>query len=579
MYKKTFLGRASSEIDSDDIQDEYQQIIDNESIYQQYYQNSNASQYIEEESFSKQSVNIQLLHQNLKNYGTMRGLHSQIDISTLKRLNQSSYVEFDDQQKYKMNYDINRIYKGVPKNTIIQDQEYETKTIFHEYLYSLEDQLHDIDVEILQLKFLLKKTEKMLNSFNAYKSFIIQQKFNFISIIDSQILQLKNKRKALQNIIQQEDGLHQLSNDQQYYNKISYENEKLSSRFITSFYLSKQNQILTNVSQAFTINFLNFQPNWLKQLELQYTQLQLKQSLLIPPIQIFHFPNQTALSYSFLLLNLIFQKKHQNQHNIWMTTLFKDFFQASFEIEEDQLQQLNFKFHRQNNCSLFDSYFNYIMQNVKNEKIICQNQELKLIDPQLEQIDFKNQQAPLKQKDKLNFFPDLQDIQILYGEMILLEIFHLLFNLYLRAYRIIYLQEVQEYQGEQIKLNELLPYLLIKQLEDKIKDYQIYTFLKNCFIEQQAIQFQGIFAILAKFKKVFLKLDENSKELLLIYTQRQLGNKSQVKIQDAKQNLLTIPDNILRKINYESQQKQLCRLQITKNLVFIHRFILQDTIL
>ncbi|CAD8086473.1 unnamed protein product [Paramecium primaurelia] len=583
MYKKTFLGRTSSEVDSLEIQDGYQELIDNQSFYEYYSSNSNASSFIEDESISKQSVNIQLLHQNLKNYGTMRGLHSKVDISTLKRLNQSSYVEFDDQQKYKMNIDINRIYKGVPENTTIFDKEYETKTIFHDQLYNLEDQRHNIDVEILQLKFLLKKTEKLnLNSYNAYKSFVDQQKFELITILQSQIKQLKNQRKLLEDNQQQENTLYQLSIDQQYYNRLSFENEKFSSQFITSFYRVKQTQMLTNVSQAFSINFLTFQPQWLKQLEQQYTQLQQIQHLIIPPIQIFQFQNSNVLQFSFLLLNLLFKKLHQTQHNIWMTFLFKDFLQASFQIEEQQLIQINSNFHQNINSSLFDAYFKYVIQESNIQTNATLKNELQIIqfqDPSIEQIDLLNQQTPPKQKDKISFFPDFLDIQILFGEMILLEIFHLFFNLYLNVFRILNLQESVLYLGEQIKLNELLLYLIISQLQDKIKDQEIYTFFKSSFIEQQAIQLQGIFTLLSKFKKAFLKLDENSKELLLIYTQKQLGNKSQVKIQDAKLNLLTTPDNILRKISYESQYKQLCRLQIVNNLVFIHSFILQDTVL
>ncbi|CAD8185365.1 unnamed protein product [Paramecium pentaurelia] len=583
MYKKTFLGRTSSEVDSLEIQDGYQELLDNQSFYEYYSSNSNASSFIEDESISKQSVNIQLLHQNLKNYGTMRGLHSKVDISTLKRLNQSSYVEFDDQQKYKMNIDINRIYKGVPENTTIFDKEYETKTIFHDQLYNLEDQRHNIDVEILQLKFLLKKTEKLkLNSYNAYKSFVDQQKFELITILQSQILQLKNQRNSLEDNQQQENTLYQLSIDQQYYNRLSFENEKFSSQFITSFYRVKQTQMLTNVSQAFSINFLTFQPQWLKQLEQQYTQLQQIQNLIIPPIQIFQFQHSNVLQFSFLLLNLLFKKLHQNQHNIWMTFLFKDFLQASFQIEEQQLILLNSNFHQNINSSLFDAYFKYVIQESNIQTNATLKNELQIIqfqDPSIEQIELLNQQTPPKQKDKISFFPDFLDIQILFGEMILLEIFHIFFNLYLNIFRILNLQESVLYLGEQIKLNELLLYLIISQLQDKIKDQEIYTFFKSSFIEQQAIQLQGIFTLLSKFKKAFLKLDENSKELLLIYTQKQLGNKSQVKIQDAKLNLLTTPDNILRKISYESQYKQLCRLQIVNNLVFIHSFILQDTVL
>ncbi|CAK87255.1 unnamed protein product (macronuclear) [Paramecium tetraurelia] len=584
MYQTTFLGRTSSEVDSRDIQEGYQQLLEDEGFYEYYSSQSNASSIIEDESISKQSVNIQLLHQNLKNYGTMRGLHSQVDISTLKRLNQSSYVEFDDQQKYKMNIDINRIYKGVPENSTICDKEYETKTIFHDQLYNLEDQRHNIDVEILQLKFLLKKTEKLnLNSYNAYKSFVDSQQCELITALKAQIVQLKSLRKALEDNQQQENTLHQLSIDQQYYNRLSFESEKLSSQFITSFYRTKQSEMLTNVSQAFTINFHTFQPPWLKQLEQQYTQLQQIQNLILPPIQIFQFQNQTVLQFQFLFLNLLFKKLHQNQHNIWMTFLFKDFLSASFQFDEQQLLQINSNFNENINSPLFDAYFKYVIYDSNNQQT---NGELKddlLIlqfqDPLIEQVDLQNQQSPPKSKDKISFFPDFQDIQILFGEMILLEIFHLFFNLYINISRILNLKESVEYVGEQIKLNELLLYLIISQLQDKTKDYEIYTFFKSSFIEQQAIQLYGIFTILSKCKKTFLKLDENSKQLLLIYTQKLLGNKSLVKIQDAQQNLLTTPDNILRKISYESQYKQLCRLQIVNNLVFIHSFILQDTVL
>ena len=55
----------------------------------------------------------------------MRGLHCQVDIQTLKRLGETSYVYYDEKQTFNEKYNdiFNRFYKSVPLNPRSSDDE------------------------------------------------------------------------------------------------------------------------------------------------------------------------------------------------------------------------------------------------------------------------------------------------------------------------------------------------------------------------------------------------------------------------------------------------------------------------
>ena len=82
----------------------------------------------------------------------MRGLHCQVDIQTLKRLGEASYVYYDEKQTYDDKYlDIlNRFYKSVPFNPRgSDDEQLKCKTEFHGELFKYEDKRYFCDLEIL----------------------------------------------------------------------------------------------------------------------------------------------------------------------------------------------------------------------------------------------------------------------------------------------------------------------------------------------------------------------------------------------------------------------------------------------
>lgn len=108
---------------------------------------------------------MELLKKNLYNYNTLRGLHHYVDIETVPRLNDSSYIDYQDHLTYNQQPHINRKYQGVPltgPGTGFDEQRL-TKTEYNPILYKMEDQRYQIDLEMSQLRYILKLMDKQVS--------------------------------------------------------------------------------------------------------------------------------------------------------------------------------------------------------------------------------------------------------------------------------------------------------------------------------------------------------------------------------------------------------------------------------
>ncbi|KAM3139496.1 hypothetical protein pb186bvf_008332 [Paramecium bursaria] len=477
-------------------------------------------------------TNVSLFRQNLQLYTTQRGVHSYTDLSQLQRVDETSYVHFpDDPYTYKNSENLNRFYIGLPfKDKSGRDEWAFTKTQYHSHLFQLEDERYLIDREIYQLKYLIKKIQRIkLGDFFAYRNLVNNNSsLDLVSAFEDQILALQSRRKKLQLASETEAILFELSIDQQFYLQYQDYIQKYEPKSIQEQSLQRYQKLVNNeLDDAYTIY-----PS--RKLD-QYTNIQLDNEI-IPPLHILSFQNEAALGIiGYLILISLYYDRSKD--------LFLDLFNSLFQLQPFQLD-INVGKVRPST-----------IRNFNWEKIIIEIQD---DTTNIDLNQFKGQED-YQAKD---YFPSYLNAQILLSRPILAYFLILMNKLYLSIVKILQLENIIQFSDQkQLVLRDIIISQILTNIIDFNSKAPFQYLCKKLFSEDLALEFSAFNNLLNFTSKLFGQFDQYTIQFLKNYIQSAIGDKARSDLQDCNS-----------EVELQLPQCHLIRVAARDRFVIVHQF-------
>ncbi|CAD8056735.1 unnamed protein product [Paramecium sonneborni] len=507
---------------------------------------------------------VKLMRKNLEQFSTMRGVHTQVDIATLERLDQTSYVYYNEQQKFNNKFQdvLNRFYKAIPndKQRKREDDESKSKTEFHGDLFDFEDKRYFIDSEILQLQRILKlcKIQKF-DSYLAYRKLVRDQNLDFEQSIKKQIDLLKSKKRQLEVQLEEEKRCFYLSIDQQYIFKIKEHTKCMTPRYIQCQSNIKYDQLQGNENPSFLIYPYDKQPQWLCQYQETFNIFKKKVLQLQAPLYFYSFQDANALKItSHLILKSIKQLEEISKNKL-IAKIFEDLINAFFNIDIPEL----------------DLLFNSELLNEEIITILTSQEKCNLSNQQEQYKPFPTPDDPGDETTtKLKFYPNFKTEEYaLYVRPVFEYSMRFLYEIYLRIQKITQLQTKITYKNKEYMIGNLIIECCYKYLEDEISYAAWLTICKSIFQEQDSIELSSLIFLVQMFRRLFYQYDEWTVELLINWLYKILGDDSKILNEDVQLSNVCVQDILMKlKKNVELQNTKMARIQTVDGLMIIHIF-------
>ncbi|CAD8059705.1 unnamed protein product [Paramecium sonneborni] len=506
---------------------------------------------------------IKLMKKNLEQFSTMRGLHTQVDISTLDRLGQTSYVYYNEQQKFKDQFKdvLNRFYKAIPhdKQRRGDDDQSKCKTEFHGDLFDFEDKRYFIDIEILQLQRILKLFKnQQFDSYLAYRKLTRDQNLDYEQCIKNQIVLLKQKKRQLEAQQLEEKRCFDLSIDQQYFLKLKEHLKFLSPRYIQFQSNLKYDKLQQN-DTSFLIYPSDEQPFWLFQYQEKFHLFKQKIELLQAPIYFYSFSDTNALKITSHLILKSIKQLEEISKDKQITKIFIVLIKALFSIDIPES----------------DLIFNSELLNEEIITILTSQEKQNLANSYMQDKPSHIPEDPLiEAKTKLQFYPNFKnDEYALYVRPVFEYSIRFLSEIYLIIKKITQATTKITYNNKEYMIGNLIIECCYKYLEDEISFAAWLTICKSIFKEQDSIELQSLIFLVQMFRKLFYQYDEWTVELLINWIYKVLGEDTKILNQQIQLSSVS-NQNILMKMknNVELQNAKMARIHIVDRLMIIHIF-------
>ncbi|CAK58345.1 unnamed protein product (macronuclear) [Paramecium tetraurelia] len=545
---------VSQENDACDFIDSLEQWEDcsESKVQQQQYQESPSKNF------------LKLMRKNLEQFSTMRGVHTQVDIATLPRLGETSYVYFNEEQKFKNEFQdvLNRFYKSIPcdKQRRGGDDQSKCKTEFHGDLFDFEDKRYFIDIEILQLQRILKlyKTQKF-DSYLAYRKLTRDQNLDFEQSLYKQLDILRQKKKQLEAQMEEEKRCYKLSIDQQYILKLKEYANCFTPRYIQSQSNTKYDQMQLSEKQTFQIYPYEQQPQWLVQYQETFHIFKQKISLLQAPLYFYSFQDANALKISSHLILKSLKQLEEVSKNKQIAKIFIDLMNSLFNIDIPEA----------------DLLFNSELLNEEIISILTSQEKQTLLDQSEQYKPFPTPDDPgAETQTKLKFYPNFKtEDYSLYVRPVFEFSMRFLYEIYLRIQKITQMQTKIAYKNKEYSIGNLIIECCYKYLEDEISYAAWLTICKSILNEKDSIELSILIQLVQMFRRLFYQYDEWTVELLINWISKVLGEDSKILKGDVQLSNLSIQDIILKLKNHvELSNAKMARIQTVDGLMIIHVF-------
>ncbi|CAD8129717.1 unnamed protein product [Paramecium sonneborni] len=543
------------------------QIVDQESDESQFSQSknlneNNAENFLDslqqQDDHSDQSKQQQkkssnnnfkkLLKKNEKLYCNTRGVHYQVEIATLTRLGNSSYVYFDEKQRFNTEFQdvLNRFYKSIP---IDKEKKVEkVQSQFHDNLLDFEDNRLLIDSQMLSLRkqLRLKKQNKT-----------IDQDMDIIQSIENQIDQLKQKKRELGVQQEEEKKCFYLSIDQKYHLK---QQEHL--KCLTPRYFQIQSQliydlILKNENPSFQIYPYKKQPQWLSQYKEKFNIFKQKDKQIWPPLYFYSFQDKSALMITSHLILISIRLLNHIQDNQVYEKIFIDLIKVLFNIDIPESDHL---FNTENlNEEIIKILISQEKQNIIDQNEICDK-------------TFQTPEYPEKNKKKLKFYPNFQKEElVIYGRPVFECSLRIMYEIYLRVQKIMKIQTTISYQNNKYMIGNLILECCYQQLIEQMTNITWQTICKSILNEKDSCEISSLNKLINDFLILYYQYDKFTFELLKNKIYNVLGKNS--KMVKEKVDIIKISANqLLQKFKEELKNRMMARIQTVNGLMVIHVF-------
>ncbi|CAD8144723.1 unnamed protein product [Paramecium pentaurelia] len=507
---------------------------------------------------------IQLMKKNLEQFSTMRGVHTQVDIATLPRLGETSYVYFNEEQKFQNEFQdvLNRFYKSIPcdKQRRGGDDQSKCKTEFHGDLFDFEDKRYFIDSEIQQLQRILKlyKTQKF-DSYLAYRKLTRDQNLDFEQSIHKQLDLLRQKKRQLETQLEEEKRCFYLSIDQQYILKLKEYTTYYTPRYIQSQSNIKYDQMLQNENQLFQIYPYDQQPQWLIKYQETFHIFKQKISLLQAPLYFYSFQDANALKITSHLILKSLKQLEEVSKNKLIAKIFIDLMNSLFNIDIPET----------------DLLFNSDLLNEEIISILISQEKQILLDQPEQYKPFPTPDDPgTETKTKLKFYPNYKTEEYtLYVRPVFEFSMRFLYEIYLRIQKITQMQTKITFKNQEYMIGNLIIECCYKYLDDEISYAAWLTICKSILNEKDSIELSTIILLVQMFRRLFYQYDDWTIELLINWTQKVLGEDSKIQKDDVQLSNMSIQDIILKlKSHVELSNAKIARIQTVDGLMIIHVF-------
>ncbi|CAD8048237.1 unnamed protein product [Paramecium primaurelia] len=525
---------------------------------------SDSKEQLKQQQESPSKSIIKLMRKNLEQFSTMRGLHTQVDIATLSRLGETSYVYYNEEQKFKNEFQdvLNRYYKSIPysKQRRGDDDQIKCKTEFHGDLFDFEDKRYFIDSEIQQLQRILKlyKTQKF-DSYLAYRKLTRDQNLDFEQSIKKQLELLRQKKKQIEAQLEEEKRCFYLSIDQQYILKLKEYTKCLTPRYIQSQSNLKYDQMLQNENLSFQIYPYEKQPQWLLQYQETFNIFKKKFQQLQAPLYFYSFQDANALKIaSHFILKSIKQLEEVSKNKL-IAKIFIDLINALFNIDIPEV----------------DLLFNTELLNEEIINILTSQEKQIQFDQPEQYKPFPTPDDPGDEtKTKLKFYPNFKTEEYaLYGRPVFEFSMRFLYEIYFRIQRITQISTKITYKNKEYVIGNLIMECCYKYLEDEISYAAWLTICKSIFNEKDSIEIQSLIQFVQMFRRLFYQYDEWTIELLINWIYKILGDDSKILNDDVQISNISIQDILLKlKNNSELSNAKMARIQTVDGLMIIHVF-------
>ncbi|CAK88057.1 unnamed protein product (macronuclear) [Paramecium tetraurelia] len=549
---------ASEEISKENDTGDYIDSLD------QWQDCSDSKVQLKQQQESPSKSFIKLMRKNLEQFSTMRGVHTQVDIATLPRLGETSYVYFNEEQKFKTEFQdvLNRFYKSIPYSKKIkrEDDQVKCKTEFHGDLFDFEDKRYFIDIEIQQLQRILKlyKTQKF-DSYLAYRKLTRDQNLDFQQSIQKQLDLLRQKKRQMDAQLEEEKRCFNLSIDQQYILKLKEYTKCLTPRYFQSQSNLKYEQLLLNENPLFQIYPFDKQPQWLLQYQETYKIFNQKFQLLQAPLYFYSFQDANALKIASHLILKSIKQLEQVSKNKFIAKIFVDLINALFNIDIPEADLLF-------NTELLNEEIIHILTTQDKQNLLNQPEQYK---------PFPTPDDPgVQTKTKLRFYPNFKiEEYALYGRPVFEFSMRYLYEIYLRIQSITQISTKITYKNIEYTIGNLIMECCYKYLEDEITYAAWLTICKSIFNEQDSIQFQSLILLVQMFRRLFYQYDEWTVELLINWIYKVLGDDSKIVNDDVQISNVSVKDILSKsKNNAELSNAKMTRVQTVDGLMIIHVF-------